>query len=152
MTDRERTIATLTFGRPDRVPLHPGRGRKSTRERWHAEGLPAAIDDADGITAHAYLSAGGRRELPVAGEGFPVDVRMIPQFEEKVIERRGDTQIVQDWKGNVCEIGAEFDVTYLRTAIDFVTRRWIKCPVESRSDWLDIARRYDPIEACTPAR
>jgi hypothetical protein len=147
MTERERTLVTLAFGRPDRVPLHPGRGRKSTRERWHAEGLPAAIDDADGITAHAYRSAGGREDLPVAGEGFPVDVRMIPQFEEKVIERRGDTQVVQDWKGNICEIGAEFDVTYLRTAIDFVTRRWIKCPVESRSDWLDIARRYDPVDA-----
>jgi hypothetical protein len=149
MTDRQRHLAVLAFGRPDRVPLQPGRGRKSTRERWHAEGLPAALDDADGITAYAYRSAGGREDLPVAGEGFPVDVRMIPQFEEKVIERRGDTQIVQDWKGNVCEIGAEFDVTYLRTAIDFVTRRWIRCPVESRSDWLDIARRYDPAD---PAR
>lgn len=149
MNDRERRIATLSFGSPDRVPFDPGLGRKSTRKRWHAEGLPAAIDDADGITAFAYRSAGGREDLPVAGEGFPVDVRMIPRFEEKVIERRGDTQIVQDWKGNVCEIGAEFDVTYLRTAVDFVTRRWIRCPVESRSDWLDIARRYDPAD---PAR
>jgi uroporphyrinogen decarboxylase len=57
--------------------------------------------------------------------------------------------VVRDWKGNVCEIGAEFDVTYLRTAIDFVTRRWIKCPVESRADWKDMAVRYDPAE---PAR
>jgi hypothetical protein len=149
MTDRQRHLAVLAFCRPDRVPLQPGHGRRSTRKRWHAEGLPAAIDDGHGITAFAYRSAGGREDLPVAGEGFPVDVRMIPQFEEKVIERRGDTQIVQDWKGNVCEIGAEFDVTYLRTAIDFVTRRWIKCPVESRSDWLDIAPRYDPAD---PAR
>lgn len=149
MTDRERTLATLSFGDPDRVPLAPGRGRMSTRERWHAEGLPAGIDDADAITAYAYRSAGGREQLPVAGEGFPVDVRMIPHFEEKVLERRGDTQVVQDWKGNVCEIGAEFDVTYLRTPVDFVTRRWITCPVESRSDWLDIARRYDPAD---PAR
>ena len=57
----------------------------------------------------------------------------IPQFEE-VIEHRpalaGSTApgslIVQDWKGNICEISDEFDVTYLRNAVDFVTRKWLK--------------------------
>jgi hypothetical protein len=149
MTDRERRIATLSFGRTDRVPFEPGHGRESTLKRWHAEGLPVDIVGGEEIAAYAYRAAGGREELPVAGEGFPVDVRMIPHFEEKVLERHDGTQIVQDWKGNVCEIGAEFDVTYLRNAVDFVTRRWIRCPVESRSDWLDIARRYDPAD---PAR
>jgi hypothetical protein len=149
MTDRERRIRTLSFGSTDRVPFEPGHGRESTLKRWHAEGLPADISGGEQIAAYAYRAAGGREELPVAGEGFPVDVRMIPHFEEKVLERRDGTQIVQDWKGNVCEIGAEFDVTYLRNAVDFVTRRWIRCPVESRSDWLDIARRYVPAD---PAR
>jgi uroporphyrinogen decarboxylase len=51
---------------------------------------------------------------------------------------------VQDWKGNVCEIGAEFDVRHLRDPIDFVTRRWISCPVEARTDWPAMAARYDP--------
>jgi hypothetical protein len=149
MTDRQRRLATLAFGEPDRVPLEPGHGRESTLKRWHEEGLPANLVAGEEVTAYAYRSAGGHRPLPVAGEGFAVDVRMIPQFEEKVLERRGPTQVVQDWKGNVCEIGAEFDVTYLRNPVDFVTRRWIRCPVESRSDWLDIARRYDPAD---PAR
>ena len=147
MTDRERRLATLAFGTPDRVPLEPGNGRESTLKRWHAEGLPAEVAGGDAIAAFAYRAAGGREELPLAGDGFPVDVHMIPRFEEKVLERRGATQVVQDWKGNVCEIGSEFNVTYLRTAVDFVTRRWIRCPVESRSDWLDIARRYDPADA-----
>jgi len=53
---------------------------------------------------------------------------MMPQFEEKVLEVRAHSQVVQDWKGNICEIGKEFTVEYLRNAIDFVTRRWIKCP------------------------
>jgi hypothetical protein len=48
---------------------------------------------------------------------------MIPEFEEKVIERKERSQIVQDWKGNICEISNEFDIRYLRNAIDFVTRR-----------------------------
>jgi hypothetical protein len=146
MTDRERRISTLAFGNPDRVPLEPGLGRKSTLKRWHAEGLPAEVTGVDEIAAFAYRTAGGREELPVAGDGFPVNVRMIPQFEEKVLEHRGNTQVVQDWKGNVCEIGSEFDATYLRNPVDFVTRRWIRCPVGSRSDWLDIARRYDPAD------
>jgi len=149
MTDRERRLTVLSFGGPDRVPLEPGNGRESTLRRWHAEGLPVELTGGEAVAAFAYRAAGGREELPAAGEGFPVDLRMIPRFEEKVLERRGGTQVVQDWKGNVCEIGAEFDVTYLRDPLDFVTRRWIRCPVESRSDWLDIARRYDPAD---PAR
>jgi hypothetical protein len=146
MTDRERRLAVLSFAASDRVPLEPGFGRRSTLARWHAEGLPAGLVRGDEIAACAYREAGGRDELPVAGEGFPVDVRMIPRFEEKVLERRVATQVVQDWKGNVCEIGAEHDVADLRNPVDFVTRRWIRCPVESRSDWLDIARRYDPAD------
>jgi uroporphyrinogen decarboxylase len=68
---------------------------------------------------------------------------MIPEFEEKVIERKSGSQVVQDWKGNVCEISNEFSLRHLRDAIDFVTRRWVKCPVETRADWQDMKRRYD---------
>jgi uroporphyrinogen decarboxylase len=68
---------------------------------------------------------------------------MIPMFEEKVLERRERTQIVQDWKGNICEIGNEYTVEYLRNAIDFVTRRWIECPVKTREDWEGMRHRYD---------
>jgi len=149
MTSRDRYLATLLFREPDRVPLSPGAGRKSTRQAWHEQGLPRWIDTAEEITEYAYRASGGREPLPPSGEDFPLDSRMIPRFEEKVLERGERTQIVRDWKGNVCEIGADFDVTYLRTAVDFVTRRWIRCPVETRADWRDMARRYDPAD---PAR
>ena len=84
--------------------------------------------------------------MPVA---IGVDFRMIPQFEEKVLEHRDGHYICQDWKGNICEISDRYDVTYLRNAIDFVTRRWIKCPVENRDDWERMKPRYD---ANTPGR
>jgi uroporphyrinogen decarboxylase len=71
-----------------------------------------------------------------------VDFRLIPQFEEKVLEHRDGHYVVQDWKGNVCEISDDFDVTYLRQAKDFVTRRWIRCPVETREDWNELRQRY----------
>jgi uroporphyrinogen decarboxylase len=144
MTPRQRYVETILFGKPDLIPLQPGAGRKSTRERWHKEGLPAEITLPEAINEHAYRLSGGKLPWPKSGEDFQIVHRMIPEFEEKVIEKKGDTQVVQDWKGNVCEIGAEFGVEYLRHAIDFVTRRWIKCPVENRKDWEDMKRRYDP--------
>lgn len=114
-------------------------GRKSTRERWYTEGLPR---EAKNINEYAYRQAGGALPWVSGGEGFGIRERMISQFEEKVIERKADSQVVQDWKGNICEIGSEFTTAHLREAIDFVTRRWIKCPVESRADWEDMKRRY----------
>lgn len=146
MNPRERELEALRFGKPDRIPLMPGNGRESTRERWYKEGLPR---DEQDISAYAYRQAGGRIEANYgrAIERFTVNERMIPQFEEKVIERREHSQIVQDWKGNICEIGNEFTVEYLRNAMDFVTRRWVKCPVETRADWEQMQRRYDPDDA-----
>ncbi len=141
MNMRERFLETLLFGKPDKIPFTPGGGRKSTRERWHREGLPA---EEKNVQAYAYRMAGGSEELPRAGCSFFVDERMRPHFEEKVIERKETSQIVQDWKGNICEISNEFTTEYLRNAIDFVTRRWIKCPVENRSDWESMKARYNP--------
>ncbi len=141
MNNRQRTIETLQFGHPDRIPLTPGGGRRSTLAAWHSQGLPEAVQN---YHEYAYRQAGGKLPWPQGGSGFTVSERMIPQFEEKIIEERGDTRIVQDWKGNICEISSEFDVEFLRHAVDFVTRRWVKCPVETRADWEAMKTRYDP--------
>jgi uroporphyrinogen decarboxylase len=143
MNNRERHLATWLFGKPDRVPLVPGGGRKSTLSAWHRQGLPADVQD---YNDYAYRLAGGTHAWPAGGPGFHVNERMNPMFEEKIVEERPDSIVVQDWKGNVCEIGKEFTPEYLRNATDFVTRRWIKCPVESRADWEDMKRRYDAAE------
>ncbi len=99
MNPRDRYLKTLLFDRPDRVPLDPGGGRKSTRAAWHAQGLPADIEDGGAIAEYAYRLNGGTLDWPAGGEGFPHNSRMIPEFEEKVIERGERTQVVQDWKG-----------------------------------------------------
>ena len=142
MNERERYLATIHFDTPDRVPLSPGGGRKSTLEAWHAQGLPEDIGNLS-IGEYAYREVGGTIPFPTRAEGFSINERMVPYFEEKVIERKGDTQIVQDWKGNICEISSKYTTEYLRNAIDFVTRRWIKCPVENRDDWESMKKRYD---------
>jgi hypothetical protein len=139
MNQRQQHLETLLFGNPDRIPFSPGGGRESTRANWYKQGLPRDVP----ITLEAYRQAGGKLEFPKGGPGLPLNQRMIPEFEEKVIETKENSQVVQDWKGNICEIGLEFDVTYLRNASDFVTRRWIKCPIESRKDWKEMMKRYD---------
>ena len=146
MDSRKRFVETLTFGSPDKVPFMPGSGRESTMERWHKEGLPVHLENPALINDYAYKQVGGTLELPFGGPGFPVKEQMIPEFEKKVIERKQNSQIVQDWKGNICEISNEYTVDYLGGAdskFDFVTRRWIKCPVESWEDWQDMKRRYN---------
>jgi len=139
MTPRERYIRTLTFGAPDKVPFQPGGPRESTLARWHKEGLPEGVGWWDYL--HETLGIEQDRTDPPVALG--ADFRMIPQFEEKVLAHADGHYIVQDWKGNICEISDEFDVTYLRAARDFVTRRWIRCPVETRDDWEQMKRRYD---------
>jgi len=78
-----------------------------------------------------------------------VNFKMIPEFEEKVLEHRDGAYIVQDWMGAIVEIADNYDYTYLRTAKDFVTRKWHKCPVENREDWERMKERYD---SNTPGR
>ena len=139
MTPRERYIETLTFGTPDRIPFTPGGGRESTRRRWRREGLPEGKDP----TAYLMEVLGIEPDPPRKPRvNLGVNQRMMPEFEERVLERTGGHLIVQDWKGNICEISDEFDVSYLRNAIDFCTRRWIRCPVENRDDWEQMKRRY----------
>lgn len=141
MTPRERFLQTLLYGSPDRIPLQPGGGRESTLRNWHRQGLP---EDVVNVEEYAYRCVGGTLEWPSPVETFPVNERMIPMFEEKVLEQKTDSRIVQDWKGNICEISNDYTVEYLRNPMDFVTRRWIRCPVEDRNDWKAMQQRYNP--------
>ncbi len=140
MNPRERYLATLTFGRPDRIPFEPGGGRESTLTRWRSEGLPEGGDPVGHVRDLLGLEAEACARPP---PDLGADFRLIPRFEEKVLEHRDGHYVVQDWKGNVCEISDRFDLRHLRHANDFVTRRWIRCPVETRADWEAIRARYD---------
>ncbi len=139
MNERQRYLETMLFGKPDRVPFTPGGPRESTLSHWRKQGLP------EGVDWHAYMRERiGIEPAQPGGPGVWIKPTMIPEFEEKVIEERQDTLVVQDWKGNICEISNRFDVSYLRSARDFVTRKWIKCPVEGWDDWEQMKLRYDP--------
>ena len=145
MTERMRYLEALKFGKPDRFPLVPGGARESTLAKWRTQGLAA---DANYHTALLDI-LGVEKEKPRLMPNLDVSFLMIPQFEEKIIEHKNGHYIVQDWMGAITEISDTFDYTYIRSAKDFVTRKWHKFPVETRKDWADMKWRYD---ASTPGR
>ena len=141
MNPRQRHLETLLFGHPDKVPFQPGGPRESTLRMWHQQGLP------EGVHYHAYLLEvlGIEPESTQPRVSLGVSFQMIPTFEEKVLEHKDGHYIVQDWMGAITEISDEFDYTYIRSARDFVTRKWHRFPVQSRQDWEDRMKwRFDP--------
>jgi hypothetical protein len=140
MDPRQRFLETMHFGHPDRVPFEPGWPRESTLETWHTQGLPKGID----WQVFLFDQLGLVRDTSPQ-PGLDVVFHLLPTFEEKVLEHREGHYVVQDWMGAVTEISDRYDYTYIRSAKDFVTRRWHRFPVQSRSDWRErILWRYDP--------
>ena len=140
MTPRQRYVESLTFGNPDKIPFSPGGPREKTRARWHKEGLPEGVNYMDAI----YDILDFDPEHPKnPGPGVGVDFRMIPQFDEEVLEHKDGHYIVRDWMGAITEISDEYDLTYIRSARDFVTRKWHRFPVQNREDWEEMKKRYD---------
>lgn len=138
MNNRERFIATALGEERKRIALYPGDARRATVEAWKKQGL---AEDAV-WEAELAKAIGLDQSCLQAIRYAPSDFELRPTFEEKVLERKERTQIVQDIHGNVVEISNAFDVTMLRAPVGFVTRRWISCPVSTRDDWEAMKTRY----------
>ncbi|HGE71140.1 TPA: hypothetical protein ENX78_09920 [Candidatus Poribacteria bacterium] len=143
MTPRERYLECALFGKPDKIPFAPGGPRESTLAMWHQQGLPkdknymTALYEAIGMTPESSQKR---------NYGINVSFRMMPTFEEKVLEHKDGHYIVQDWMGAITEISDKYDYTYIRSAKDFVTRKWHRFPVQTREDWENMKKRYNPRE------
>lgn len=145
MNARERYVETILFGNPDKIPLSPGGPRESTLAAWRKQGLPEGADYLDSALEILGISkSAGLRE-----HGLGVSFKMIPEFETQILEHKEGHYVIRDWMGAITEIADTFDETYLRSAKDFVTRKWHKFPVESREDWEEMKKRFDP---STPGR
>jgi hypothetical protein len=149
MDPRQRYLETILFGHPDHVPLLPGGPRESTLSTWHMQGLPEGADWREALCQSLGLPA----EALVGEASLPDCFKMNPIFEEKVLEHKDGHYIVQDWMGAITEISDVYDYTYIRSAKDFVTRKWHRFPVQNRQDWERIRWRYDARDAArfTPA-
>ena len=97
MNDRERFHATMHYEPRDRSPICDFGYWPETLEVWHDQGLPAEISEE-----------GGRYFFDFFGTDFPIrradsltgiKVGLVPLFEERVLEDRGDHEIVQQEDG-----------------------------------------------------
>ncbi len=139
MTERELFIDTVLFKRPEKIPMLTMGPRESTLKRWSEEGIDKDQPWFESLCRQLNISYPHPRAPRIwPGVGF----KMRPIFEEKVLEHKNGHYIVQDWMGNVTEISDEYDVSYIRDGRDFVTRRWLKFPVNSPADFEDMKTRY----------
>ncbi|MCM8825076.1 MAG: hypothetical protein NC937_02840 [Candidatus Omnitrophica bacterium] len=142
MNFRERFIASLDFSKPDKISFIPGGPRESTLRRWRSEGLGENQDYMEALCS----IIGIEYKKPDTSKYISVSFAMNPIFEEKILKHEEGHYIVQDWMGAIVEISDTYDLSYLRAAKDFVTRKWHKFPVETRNDWYEMKKRYDPYD------
>ena len=141
MQSRDRYMETLLFGKPDKVPFEPGLPREKTLQRWYSEGLSPDFDWFEQLCGHIGIHDESVFSPVTQPE---INFRMNPTFEEKILAHQDGHYIVQDWMGNITEISDEYDVTYIRSPKDFVTRKWHRFPVTCRDDFAAMKKRYDP--------
>lgn len=125
MNARERLIRTIKFQSVDRIPLVEWPIREATMREWLKQGYPK------GCNPQEYFST------DTMWIGAPFDIRISPKFEEKIIEQNDRYKI---WTDDLGALRKDF--------IDnenpgFVTRSWLKFPVESRTDFNEIKKRYN---------
>ena len=123
MNVRDRYLETLTFGQPDRVYFHHAYGlMPGVIDRWHREGLPAQVGEADIRDYFGFDPKGG---------GVAVNAGLHPAFERQVYEENDDYVIQRQPSGQVTKMYRA--VSSLPHAIGY--------PVEDPDDWPGIKER-----------
>jgi len=136
MTHRERLLNTMRFLPVDRPPDYEWVPWQETLDRWHQEGMPESFNDL-------YTAIQDYWGTDPRGIHIGLHTNLLPTFEYKVLEEKGDHLIVQDTEGAVCEmlrpeIGPSSIPRYLRHAL------------ETRQDWERM--RDERLNPDTPGR
>jgi uroporphyrinogen decarboxylase len=134
---RERFLRTLNYEDVDRVPNFEFGYWDETVRRWHREGLPQHItppDSGDQVKYVEYIWELARYFGLEIYHNSPVGVGLMPSFEYKVIEDRGDRFIIQDYEGVICEMFKD------STSMP----RYLEYPIKTRSDWERFKERLQP--------
>ena len=125
MTDKERYLETIRFGKPDRVPYKFGAPRASTLSAWGYQGLKKDIDLEKIMGVDRW-------------ESVPVDLLPRPRFEQVVLKEDNDKKIWID------ELGAKRLDHKNPATPGFVTRSWLEFPVKNHEDFEEMKKRYQP--------
>ena len=124
MNSLERFHASVNYEPKDRIMYWGFPIRESTLNRWHKEGLPEAIDPHDLFGFDRW-------------EGIPAHIGHFPQFEPETIEETERYKIWRDPEGAIRKDFKEI------LNPGFITRSWLKFPVEDRKDFVKMQERYN---------
>ena len=94
MNIRERFNATMHYQARDRSSLLEFGYWEKTLDVWHEQGLPAYVDKE---SSHEFFGMDFDRFKYITS--VPFRVGLVPAFEEKVLEDRGDKEVVQQEDG-----------------------------------------------------
>ena len=118
-TIRERFNAVMRWEKVRQVPNMDFGYWSETIDVWHKQGLPENIKT--GADVERYLGLEGAELLP----WVPTKNGLYPPFEQKILEDKGETQIIQDSNRNICEVSKK------NSSIP----KYIKYGLETRDDW-----------------
>jgi uroporphyrinogen decarboxylase len=133
MTSRERFHACMNYAAVDRVPNHEVGTWMQTKRRWRDEGL--AVDDL-----HWDWFVGEPRWDLDPREYADVRFDMVPAYEEKVLSRDGDTEVIQRANGVVSRALVAGAAEGMRASMD----EYLSFPVATREDFVALKHRYRP--------
>ncbi len=124
-TPRDRYNAIVNFKRPEKPFIWTFPIRKATMDEWLKQGHP------EGINTEEYLGYDWFGCIPLVVSHFP-------QFEKVVVEEKDGQITYYDEEGalRIDRIDAQ--------GSGFVTRKWLKFPVENRDDFIKMTERYNP--------
>lgn len=140
MNPRKRYLETMLFGSPDKIPFSPGNGRESTIARWKKEGMPEGMSQREALLKAIDIEDDKTKKV---FNFNGVNFKPFPAYEEKILKHENGHYIVQTEFGSIVEMADNFNLIHLRSAKDFVTRKYHKFAVENEKDWQDMKRRLD---------
>lgn len=133
MTSRERFHACMNYAAVDRVPNHEVGTWVQTKLRWRDEGL--AVDELN----WDWFVGEPRWDLDPR-EYADVRFDMVPAYEEKVLSREGDTEVIQRANGVVSRALVAGSAEGMRASMD----EYLSFPVTTREDFAALKHRYRP--------
>jgi Uroporphyrinogen decarboxylase (URO-D) len=133
MTPLERFNACMEYQPVDRVPNHEVGVWSQTKQRWRQEGMEVDDYHWDWFTGEAHWDMDPR-------EYVDLNLNMFPPFEEKVLRREGDTEIIQHTNGVVTKALITGTVDGMRSSMD----EYIGFPVSTPADFEALKRRFRP--------
>lgn len=95
MTDRQRFLATMHYQPRDRCPICDFGFWEETIPAWHKQGLPEWVTYVgyNGVNTDKFFG------MDTYAGGYSAPTGLCPEFETKVIEDRGEYEVIQDSNG-----------------------------------------------------